>query len=375
MKDPNKFYLEGKIVLQDETPELKELASKAIELPPESERQPDLMYMSAILVSSGENLNHAYFLPSELLAAEKSISFKALDIEHSETDIVGSILSREFVDNSGNKLDLIDLASKEMANLNEMDMHIAISAVVYKNRFPKLAKEISDGKWDSVSMECYYQSYDVKVGDVFLSINEAQALGLANVEGSIGKMAKILKAGKEIAAGKLARVLRKICFSGCGVVKNPANPNSKIIEIANNKNTVSNEDIVIMDYDKINLESSNTEEVIDNNVTSEFIEDKEVEIAIDIDDFGNICSYYKHKIFDENNNLVKEHWCAAYKKDCTSFSRGISDPDCLRNKNIQDLVVARFAELHEKSSAKDKREQLLDALEAALREAVKTRSR
>ena len=135
MEGPNKFYLEGKIKLQEETPELKEWASKAIELPKESERQPDLLYMSAILVSSGENLNHAFFLPSELLAAEGSIVAKALDIEHEEQNIIGSLISREFVDNDGNKLDLTELASKETASLNEMAMHIAISAVVYKNSF------------------------------------------------------------------------------------------------------------------------------------------------------------------------------------------------------------------------------------------------
>jgi hypothetical protein len=42
----------------------------------------------------------------------------------------------------------------------------------------------------------------------------------------VGKAAKVLKKGKEIASGTIARVLRNICFSGCGIVKNPANPPS-----------------------------------------------------------------------------------------------------------------------------------------------------
>lgn len=379
MEETNKFYMEGKIILQAETPELKERAAKSIELPPENERQPDLLYMSAILVSSGENLNNAYFLPSELIAAENSISFKALDIEHSETDIVGSILSREYIDSDGNKLNLTELSSKETAALNEMNMHIAISAVVYKNRFPNVAKEIADGTWSKVSMECYYQNYDIKIGEVIMSKREAEAIGLAASNDSVfGRMARIIKDGKELAAGNIARVLRGICFSGCGIVKNPANPPSVILEVAkeNVNNDKSLEEDIILSYDTINKEESSTlEELDNNNVTLEDVEDVKSEIAVDTDDFGNICSYYKHKVFDKDNNLIKERWCAAYEQGCTSFSRGLQDPDCLRNKDIQKMVIARYNKLRESSAKKDKRERLLKGLKAALCEAVKTRSR
>jgi hypothetical protein len=63
-----------------------------------------------------------------------------------------------------------------------------------------------------------------------MSRKEAEALGFANE--IIGKLAKILKKGKEIAEGEVSRVLRSLLFSGCGVVKNPANPRSVILETA-----------------------------------------------------------------------------------------------------------------------------------------------
>jgi hypothetical protein len=84
----NKFYLEADIKIEKETSILKEKASKVIDLPEGEDKQPDLQYFSAVFVSSGENLNHAYFMPSELVLAENTIVNKALDIEHQESQII-----------------------------------------------------------------------------------------------------------------------------------------------------------------------------------------------------------------------------------------------------------------------------------------------
>ena len=374
----DKFYLEADITIHEETAMLKEQASKVILLPTTEEKQPDLLYFSAIFVSSGQNLNNAHFMSSELVAAENTIVNKALDIEHEEQEIIGHIYERAYIDKDGNKLELTELSSKESASLDSTDMHIAIAGIIYKTRFPSVAKEVADNKW-KVSMECFFRDYDIKIGEVVMSKREAEALGLAAGNDSVfGRMARIIKDGKELAAGKIARVLRGICFSGCGIVKNPANPPSVILEVAkeNVSNDKSLEEDIILNYDIVNKEESSTlEELDNNNVTLEDVEDAKLEIAVDTDDFGNICSYYKHKVFDKDNNLVKERWCAAYEQDCTSFSRGLQDPDCLRNKNIQKIVIARYNKLRESSAKKDKRERLLKGLKAALCEAVKTISR
>src|SRR4030042_6785483 len=107
------MYLEANIELHKETDVVREKASKVINLPADKDKQPDLLYFSAIFVSSGENLNHAYFLPSELVKAEKSIVNKALDVEHAEDQIIGHIYERAFMDKDGNPLKLDDLSVKE----------------------------------------------------------------------------------------------------------------------------------------------------------------------------------------------------------------------------------------------------------------------
>lgn len=364
----NKFYLEAPITVHKETSELKEKASKVIELPQEKDKQPDLAYFSAIFVSSGENLNHAYFLGSELVAAEGTIVNKALDIEHKEEDIVGHIYERAFTDKEGNKLELNELASMETASLDNQEMHIAVAGIIYRTRFPELAKEVAEGKWH-VSMECYYQSYDVKVGDLIISKNEAEVLGLASSDDRVlGKLAKVIKNKKEIAAGEIARVLRGICFSGCGVVKKPANPPSVILETATEKENELNamEEPIILNYDTLEGE---------NNVTYENIDDNR-ENARDgnLDDSVGICVNYKRRLYDKEGQEISSDWCSAYEKSCASFSRDTTDPDCLRNEDIRRMAKAAVERKMQEIAAKDRREELLNELRAALREAVKTQS-
>lgn len=365
-----KLFLEAEIKLREETAARKEKASKVIELPAENKKQPDLQYFSAIFISSGENLNHAYFLGSELVSAEGTIINKALDVEHSEDEIIGHIYERAFIDKEGKPLDMTELASLETANLDRQEMHVAIAGIIYKNRFPNIAEEVAAGKW-RVSMECYYQSYDVKIGDLMLTPKDAEALGLAAADDKIlGRLAKVLRGGKEIAEGKIARVLRGICFSGCGIVKNPANPPSVIMETAKEKTELVIEDedgVIILDYDKL-----------DNNVTSDKVETSEKkEDARDgkLDDSIGICVSFKRRLYDKMEQVTAENWCTAYEAPCTSFSRDTTDPDCLRNQNIRRFARAAAEKVMEDLVAIDRRKELLDGLKAVSREAVKIQSR
>ena len=368
----NKFYLEGKIELHEETVDLKENASKVIELPVGKDKQIDLQYFSAILVSSGENLNHAFFMPSELVAAEGTITNKALDVEHSETDIIGHIYQKCFIDKEGNSLDIAELASKEIAGLDNIDMHIAIAGIIYKNRFPNIAEEVATGKWSAVSMECYYKNFDVKIGSLILDRKEAEAIGLATSDDTtLGRLAKVIKEGKEIASGTIARVLRGICFSGCGIVKNPANPPSVILETAAEKKDIiiDSNGIIILNYDKIEQ---------NNNVTSEYVETSlKKDEARDglMDDSVGICVNFKLRLEDKDGKVAKNNWCTRYEKSCTSYSRDTTDQNCLYVKEIIRLTEQSTKKFLKKRASKDKRKMLLDGLKTALREAAKIQSR
>lgn len=256
-----KFYLTASIKPEEETPELKREAASVIKLPDGVEQQPDLGYFSAILVSTGTNLNGAHFMGSELLKAADTVNNKALDLEHTESEVLGFIMNSKFSDVENNPLDLQELAKLETASLDTKDMHIHIACVMFKARFPELYKDIKGGKY-AVSMECYYQNFDIKVGDTIIPKEAAMSVGIDINDDSIyGRSAKIVKDGKEIASGKLVRVLRGICFSGVGIVENPANPASVILEAA----SVNTDDTLIIDMS----EAASTEGI---NVTSKDIE-------------------------------------------------------------------------------------------------------
>ena len=367
-----KFYLKADIQLEKETDDLKKAVAAVIDLPVPEDKQPDLLYFSAIFVSTGTNLNNAHFLPSELVKAENTIVSKALDVEHQEEDIIGHIYDRAYIDTDNNKLNIDELASKESGNLDKdySDMHIVIAGVIYKNRFPSLAEEVADNGW-LVSMECYYNGYDVKVGDVIMSQREAEIIGLAHDDKVFGKLAQVIKNGKEVAKDKIERVLRGICFSGCGIVKNPANPPSVILETADEKEkpVIDPKEIIVLNYDKI--EQSNT----DINVTSDNVEDVNTVItdinedgaSLDYKDTVGICVSYKRRVFAKepqgpDTEIIHENWCTLFESNCTSFSRDTSDPDCLKNK-VLDTARTYAKKLINKIKKSDRRNELVSNLE------------
>lgn len=372
MEKDKKVYLEAEIEIEEETSSKRKAVASVIKLPEGKEKQIDLLYFSAIFVSSGENLNHAYFMPSELVSAEGTIINKALDVEHSEEEIIGHIYERAFTDKEGKPLDLEELASRETAALDNEEMHVVIAGIIYKNRFPNLAQEVAEGKW-KVSMEAYYRDYDVKIGDLVVTKKEAESLGLASIsDDMLGKVGKVIRDGKEIAAGAIARVLRQITFSGCGIVKNPANPPSVILETAKEKDKeLDAEEVIIFDFDKLKPKVKAKEDEITNNVTSEEVEEEssdELESEnsdMQYKDTVGICVNYKRRVLSKQQELMHEDWCSAYEQSCTSFSRSATDPDCLRNQTRR-AAAACVEELLAERATRDKRDQLLEKVQQLL---------
>lgn len=379
------IYLEANIELHKETDVLKEKASSVINLPKDGDKQPDLMYFSAIFVSSGENLNHAFFLTSELVLAEGTICNKALDVEHKEDEIIGHIYERAFIDKDGNPLSLNDLNSKSAEDLDRLGVHVVIAGILYKSRFPNVAEEVSSGEW-KVSMEAYFTDFDIKVGNVIMSRKEAEALGISSDEKTLlGRLAKVIKDGKEIASGTLTRVLRGIVFSGCGIVKNPANPPSLVLETAKSKKLVTGEGVIvfILDDDN-NVTSINIEEPV-SDVVDKNLENKD-KSEMQYNDTVGICVNYKKYVYADtikgtNTKVLHENWCTLYEESCTSFSRDTTDPKCLRNKEHSDIkYVSNVAKIHAKKLLKikqqnDKREVMVDELLAVLEKAAKYNKR
>lgn len=337
MEKYNSVTLEAEIELFEGTEELRREVASIINFP--ENKTPDMLFFSGIFVSSGENLNKAYFLPSELVKAHHTINNKALDLEHSETDIVGHIYSSAFIDRGGRKLEIATLQEISQEELNKMDIDVMIAGILYKSRFPELAKEVKDDKW-KLSMETYFQDFDVKIGDLIISRKEAEALGL-DTDGVLGRLAKILRKGKEIAKGEIARVLRDLMFSGCGLVKNPANPRSVILETAKKNLEVEGEEIII----ELEPDKGENEIMTEKEKAREFNSPSNDPGGVNRDDVRTqtapgICVNYKKRVVNSKSDvpggeIIHEDWCALYDTGCTSPSRGADHPDCTRRKIVE----------------------------------------
>jgi hypothetical protein len=165
-----KFRLEGILTPRTDLNLLqeKEIAAK-LNLPENDVNKRDLMFMSAILVSTGTNKNGAHFLGSELIKARRTIAQKPLNLEHQEQSIIGHITEWLFMDHSGKVLDDEEMYNSlaackddhkamtaKLQKYDEMDMDIGIICAVYRDRFPEIAEDIELGRY-KVSMECYYE--------------------------------------------------------------------------------------------------------------------------------------------------------------------------------------------------------------------------
>lgn len=360
------FKLEADINFFEGTEELRKEVASIVKFP--ENKTPDMLFFSGIFLSSGENLNKAFFLPSELVKAHATIDNKALDIEHDETQIVGHIYSSAFINRNGDKLEIAELQKLPAAELDKMEIDVMIAGILYKSRFPELAKEVKDHKW-KLSMETYFQNFDVKIGNLILSQKEAEALGLAS-DSILGKIARVFKKGEEIAKGHIARVLRELMFSGCGLVKNPANPRSLILEVANKQVETNNEEIIIHLDSKNGLETrmDKTKAQTFNSPAGDpgGIGPYEVRQQTSV----GICVSYKKRVIDAtfdgpDAKVLHEDWCALYEKACTSPSRGADNPQCLRKtipaqaRNVASIELTKIDE-------KDRRGAVLDQLKSLL---------
>jgi len=336
------------------------------------EKQNDLQYIRSILVSAGTNKNGAHFMPSEMLKAHNTVVNKAIDIEHDEEKVIGHIYECAFLHKDGEQFDpnqTIAEAEESGSNLDELDIDIVVAGVIHKMRFPELADEVSNGDW-KVSMECYFKDFDIKIGDTIISRQEATALGYDPNE-LVGNFVKITANNKELGVHSAARVLRGITFSGMGIVKNPANPHSIILETADVKEKKEKNTTVI---DLEQIEALRNKEVAEEEDKLETVtaEAAGSQFYIEVDEetggikrifstkensenaarwSGNgiggpgsmsswpdeVCKSFKKRVtvynaLDQSEaQVLHEHYCALFEEPCPVIGASAKAPECLRN--------------------------------------------
>ena len=351
------------------------------------EKQGDLQYIRSILVSAGTNKNGAHFLPSEMMKAHNTVVHTAIDIEHDEGRVIGHIYDCAFLFKDGEQFDPTKLMSEydeSAQNPDDVDIDIVVAGVIHKMRFPEVSDEIFGGDW-KVSMECYFKDFDIKVGNQIITRDEAQSLGY-NPDDLIGGFVKVMAGQKALGKHFVSRVLRNITFSGMGIVKNPANPHSIIMETASHKERMEKgEQVIDMEHvdnfrgqGRIEIRSEKAEEQVDNSdslvqeITPVMDDQAAEKIYIEVDkETGGIkrilsvggkedaalrwtgpgiggpgtvtsypdeiCKSFKKRLtkfnaLDQSEGVVvHEHYCALFEEPCPVIGATAKAPECLRN--------------------------------------------
>jgi len=205
--------------------EIDKFASKANANP----GQFDLFYLDSILVSTGWNLNDDVFDPGEMWAAKSTPVDKAFNYMHDETDIIGHITSSSII------------VDDEIYEGDETpdSFHIVEGSVLYRvwndtklqERMDNLISEISEGKW-YVSMECLFSNFDYAMID---KKGNASIVKRTKTTAFLSKHLRAYGGTGNYDGCKVGRLLRNITFSGKGLVNEPANPNSVILNSDNVK--------------------------------------------------------------------------------------------------------------------------------------------
>ena len=195
-----------------------------------SKKHPDLLYGSAILVSTVMNKNDDIFLPEETWKARKTPVNTPYNDQHKEKAIIGHIIGAEVIDGDGKVVAVQDPPEY---------FDISVDFVMYKSIFATLAAEIVEKapKGEKfVSMEAIMDNFDYGV------LTKAGQMQVVRRNEQTSFLSKYLRAfgGPGVYNDlRIGRVLRDFRFVGMGNVDNPANSNSKYTKIeAVSKNDV-----------------------------------------------------------------------------------------------------------------------------------------
>lgn len=183
--------------------------------------QPDLLYMESVLVSEGFNNNDDVFLHDELWEARFSPSFKPINWQHNDDDIIGVMYGVAAQDLAHNSIDI---------NAEKCDepFELKVQGAIWQFIFPKKAEEIQRRQAQGnifVSMEAWYDDFDYVVmrdGNVYDIIKRTEGTKALDTH------LRVLGGSGRYKGERIGRGLRRVVFGGKGIVDFPANNRSII---------------------------------------------------------------------------------------------------------------------------------------------------
>lgn len=322
----------------------------------------DLYYVQSLLVSSSWNKNDDVFNSLEVWKARKTPEDKPTNLEHSENEIVGHMISNWTVDEQGNTIP-DDIAEEDLPD----KIHIITGSVIYKNfanmdlklRAENLISEIEAGT-KYVSMECYFDNFDY--GLVDKTTGDYKILNRNEDTAYLTKHLRAYGGEGEVENYKIGRVLRNIKFSGKGYVDKPANPESIIFNKSNMDNLIENKKT---DHLK-NISVSSIQVPPQNGELSMSVEKHIEKIAEKVESMQECGEQLKEaysKVSDLESQLVEvKANFESYTEENLAKQAELTEALASKNKELED---------HKNKNKKDE-EDMDEAKAAAIAEITKT---
>jgi len=303
----------------------------------ENKGQFDLYYLKSILVSTGWNKNDDVFDSKEIWEARNSPEDKQFNFMHNEADIIGHITGSTVVDTEG----------KELEDQNVMpssDFEIRTSAVLYnswtdserKERMRKIIAGIEAGEW-FVSMEALFNNFDYAVispdgNNKVIARDEESAFLTKHLRAYGGE--------GQYEGYRVGRLLRNINFSGKGLVSNPANPRSVILDGGGSR---------IFSFAGVNetklISESNIKEISDmsDNVLENQVAELKEELAIAKEAAEALRTEVANQKDEEFQSRIE-----AFEATVAEKEQAIAE-----TKEALEAITAKVTELEEAIASKD----------------------
>ena len=303
----------------------------------ENKDQYDLYYLNSILVSTGWNKNDDVFDMGETWTAKDTPVDKQFNFMHDESDIIGHITGSVVLDQDGNEV-------QDVSNIDKFD--IATSAVIYnswttpelKERMAKVISEIEEGKW-FVSMECLFNDFDYAV---LTPEGEEKVVARDEASAFLTKHLRAYGGNGKYEGYTIGRLLRNIAFSGKGLVSNPANPRSVILNDVNPFEGAQAEQIT---NSSINMETEDMSDVL-----KEQVEELKAELVTAKEAAKALATDMTNQIDEEIQSKIEAFEAVVSEKD-----EAIAEAQA-----AVEAAQAKVAELEETIAKKD--EELAEAL-------------
>ena len=275
--------------IENKSPEVEKLIAKS------NPDQIDLYYLESVLVSTGWNKNDDVFLIKSTWDARNTPEDKQFNFMHNENDIIGHITGSYIADRDGNKIES-DVAPEKFDIITQAVLYNSWTDPENRERMQKIISEIEDGEW-FVSMECLFSDFDYALVD---PKGKNQLLKRDGASAFLTKHLRAYGGEGEYEGYKIGRALKNISFSGKGLVSNPANPRSVIlnstkafditeddkITIFSGEINMSNDNVSILEQQVVDLKQSLQDARAENEGMKKDIEEaKDKEFAATIETF------------------------------------------------------------------------------------------